>query len=65
MWSFCSTYKEGKISQTGEGKTSLRDLVRVYGQHIREAYYEQFKCEEYFRTCGKGKFKIFPVFKLH
>ena len=61
----CSTCNEEYIGETGEGKTRVRDRVRVYRQHIRQPQYQQLKCEEHFRTCGKGQFKIFPFFKLH
>ena len=52
---------------TGEtkiGKTKLRDRVRVYQQHIRQPEYQKLKVEENLRTCGKGKFKIFPLLQL-
>ena len=39
--------------------------VRVYRKHIRQPHYQQLKCEEHFRSCEKGEFKIFPFFKLH
>ena len=61
----CSTCNKEYIGETGEGKTRVRDRVRVYRQHIRQPQYQQLKCEEHFRTCGKGQFKIFPFFKLH
>ena len=61
----CSTSNEEHIGETGEGKISVRDRVRVYRQHIRQTQYQQLKCEEHFRPCGKGEFKIFPFFKLH
>ena len=31
----CDTCKEEYVGETGEGKTKLRDRVRVYRQHIR------------------------------
>ena len=40
-------------------------MVRVYRQNIRQPQYQQIKCEEHFRTCGKGEFKIFPLLKLY
>ena len=61
----CSTCNKEYIGETGEGKTSVRNRVRVYLQHIRQPQYQQLKCEEHFPTCGKGEFKIFPLFNLH
>ena len=45
----------------GEGKTKLRDRVRVYWQHIRQPQYQQLKVEGHFRICGNGEFRIFPL----
>ena len=45
-------------------KTTLRDRVRVYRQHIRQSEYQKCKAEEHFRTCGKGTFKIFPLLQM-
>ena len=39
--------------------------VRVYRQHICKPQYQQLKCKEHFRNCGKEKLKIFPFFKIH
>ena len=61
----CSTCNEEYLGETGEGKTRVSDRIRVNRQHILQAQYQQLKCEENFRTCGKGQFKIFPFFKLH
>ena len=60
-----STSNEEYIGQTREGKTRVRGRVRVYRQHIRQLQYQQLKCEEHLRACGKGQFKMFPFFKLH
>ena len=57
----CSTCNEESTGETEEGKTR----VPVYQQHICQPQYHQLKCEEHFRTCGKGELKIFPFFKLH
>ena len=37
-------------------------MINVYGQHIRQMQYQQLKCQEHFRTSGKGEFKMFPFF---
>ena len=44
----CSTCNEEYIRETGEGKTRVRDIVRVDRQHIRQSQYQQLKCEEHF-----------------
>ena len=55
----CDTCNEEYIGVTGEGKTKLRDRVRVYPQHIRQLHYQQLKVEGHLRVCGNGKFRIF------
>ena len=49
------------ILETEEGKTKLRDRVRVYRQHIRQPQYQQLKVEGHLRVCGNGEFWIFPL----
>ena len=60
----CDTYKEEYIAETGEGKTKLRDRVRVYRQHIRQPHYQQLKVEGHLRIYGNGKFWIFPLHQI-
>ena len=60
----CDTCKEEYIGETGEGKTKLRDRVRVYRQHIRQPHYQQLKVEGHLRVCGNGKFRIFPLLQM-
>ena len=50
----CPTCSEEYTSETGVGKTKLRERVQVYRQHIRQPEYQKIKVEEHFRTCGKG-----------
>ena len=50
----CGTCKEEYIGETGEGKTKLRDRVRMYRQHIRQPHYQQLKVEGHLRVCGNG-----------
>ena len=59
-----STCGEEYTVETEIGKTKLRDRVRVYRQHIRQPEYQKLKVEEHLRTCGKGTFKIFPLFQM-
>ena len=60
----CGTCKEEYIGETGEGKTKLRDRVRVYRQHIQQLHYQQLKVEGYLRVCGNGEFRIFPLLQM-
>ena len=60
----CPTCGEEYTGKTGVGRTKLRDRVRVYRQHIRQADYQNIKVEEHLRTCGKGTFKIFPLLQM-
>ena len=60
----CAGCSEEYIGETGEGDAKLRDRVRIYRQHIRDPVYQQLKVEEHIRSCGKGKFKIFPLLQM-
>ena len=60
----CPTSGEEYTSETGVGKTKLRDSVQVYQQHISQPEYQKPKVEEHLRTCGKGMSKIFPLFQM-
>ena len=52
----CGTCKEEYIEETGEGKTKLRDWVRVYCQHIQQPQTQQLKVEGHLRVCGNEEF---------
>ena len=60
----CPNCKEEYIGETGENNTRLRDRVRVYRQHIKDAQYQMNHVEEHLRICGKGDFKIFPLLQI-
>ena len=60
----CGTCKEKYIEETGEGKTKLRDRVRVYHQHIRQPQYQQLKVEGHLRVCGNREIRIFPLLQM-
>ena len=60
----CDACKEEYIGETGEGKTKLRDRVRVYRQQIRQPHYQQLKVEGHLRVCDNGKFGIFPLLQM-
>ena len=56
----CPTCKEFYIGQTGR----LIARVRVHKQQIRDASVRNTPCCQHFAECGKGKFKIFPFYKM-
>ena len=60
----CPGCSEEYIGETGIGKTTQRDRVRVYRQHIKDEHLQQLKVEGHLRDCGKGQFKIFPFLQL-
>ena len=60
----CDTCKEEYIGETWEGKTKVRDRVRVYRQHIRQPQYQQLKVEEHLRVCGNEEFRVFPLLQI-
>ena len=47
-----------------ETSGQLKNRLRIYIRDIRQPEYQQLEAEEHFRICGKGKFKIFPFFKV-
>ncbi|XP_062601156.1 uncharacterized protein LOC134262845 [Saccostrea cucullata] len=57
----CPTCDENYIGQTGK----LNARVRVHKQQIRDPSVRNTPCSEHFATCGKGKFKLFPFYKMH
>ena len=46
----CDTCKEEYIAETVEGKTKLRDRVKVYRQHIQQKQYQKLKAEGHLRV---------------
>ena len=42
----------------------MKEQINIYRQHIRQPQYQQLAVEEQLRTCGDGKFHIFPFFKI-
>ena len=56
----CQGYKEEYI---GETVCLVKERINVYKQHIRHPQYQQLVVEEKLRTCGDGKFLMFPFFK--
>ena len=60
----CKTCKEEYIGEAGEGKTKLRDGVRVYRQYIRQLQHQQLKAEGDLSACGNREFQIFPLLQM-
>ena len=60
----CDKCQGEYIGETEEGKTKLREGVRVYGQQIREPQYQQLKVEGHLRVCGNGELRIFPLLQM-
>ena len=58
------TCKEEYIGETGEGKTKLKERVRMYRQQMRQSQYEQLKAKEHLKVCGNGEFWIFPLLQI-
>ena len=58
------TCKEEYIGEAGEGKTKLRDGVRVYRQYIRQLQHQQLKAEGDLSACGNREFQIFPLLQM-
>ena len=54
--------KEEYIGETG---CLVRKGINIYRQHMRQPQHQQLAVEEYLRTCGDGKFQIFPFFKMN
>ena len=53
-----------KEEYTGETVCLVKVRINIYRQHIRQLQYKQLVVEEHLRTCGYGKFHIFPFFKI-
>ena len=54
-------WKEEYIGETG---CLVKERINIYRQHIRQPQYQQRAVEEHLRTCGDGKFHMFPFFKI-
>ena len=64
IYVICDTCKEEYIGETEEGKTKLRDRVRVYHQNICQPHYQLSKVEGHLRVFGNGKFRTFPLLQI-
>ena len=60
----CSGWLEEYIWETGVDKTRLRDMIRVYRQHIKQTEYQELKVKQHLGICGRGSFKIFPFLQM-
>ena len=57
----CQGSKEEHIGETGR---LMKERINIYRKHIRQPQYQQMAVEEHLRTCGNGKFHMFPFFKI-
>ena len=42
----------------------MKGQINIYRQHIKQTQYQHLTVEEYLRTCGDGKFHMFPFLKI-
>ena len=42
----------------------VKERINIFREQIRQPQYQQFAVEERLRTCGNGKFLMFPFFKI-
>ena len=56
----CPTCGENYIGQSNK----LNARVRVHKQQVKDPSVRNTPCCEHFANCGRGKFKIFPFFKM-
>ena len=42
----------------------VKEQINNYRQHKRQPRYQQLVAKEHLRTCGDGKFHMFPFFKI-
>ena len=57
----CQGCKEEYIGETG---CLVKERMSIFRQHIRELQYQKLAVEKHLRTCGDGKFYMFPFFKI-
>ena len=57
----CQECTEEYIGETG---CQVKERINISRQHLRQPQYLQLAVEEYLRTCGDGKFHMFPFFKI-
>ena len=60
----CSSCLGEYIEEKTEGKTTLRDRVGVYWQHIKQPENQKLKVEEHMQICERGSFKIFSFLHM-
>ena len=61
----CDTCRKEYIGETREGKTELRDRLRVYRQHVQQPQYQQLKVNGHLRVSSNREFLIFPLLQMH
>ena len=57
----CEGCKEKYIGGMG---CLVKERINNYRQHKRQLQYQQLVVKEHLRTCGDGKFHMFPFFKI-
>ena len=57
----CKGCKEEYIGEMG---CLVKEQINNYRQHKRQLRYQQLVAKEHLRTCGDGKFHMFPFFKI-
>ena len=57
----CQGCKEEYIGEKG---CLVKKWKNIYRQHIRQPQCQQLTVKEHLRTCGDGKFHIFPFSKI-
>ena len=57
-------YQRCKEEYIGETGCLVKERTNIYRNHIRQPQYQQLSAEEHLRTCGDGKFHMFPFFKI-
>ena len=57
----CKGCKEEYIGEMG---CLVKEQINNYRKHKRQPRYQQLVAKEHLRTCGDGKFHMFPFFKI-
>ena len=58
----CEGCKESYIGQTGN---SICERIRIHRQQINDPTTRKISLSSHLDTCGKGKYKVFPFYKMH
>ena len=61
---YVAIYQGCKEEYIAEMGCLMKERINIDRQHIRQPQYQQLAVEEHLRTCGDGKFHMFPFFKI-